>query len=157
VGYSYGTLAETVLFTSNRLDSPPFTAKRFRSISHTQTLAAPGAAMPQRQCERRGLHETGPVQVREIPGRGMGGRGLSPRPVRGVNNIPFDPYDFFGYLAAGLLLKVGMDILFGFPHVVGADLKLIDGGIVVLMAYVGGQLVASPARLLPETFIMSRR
>jgi hypothetical protein len=43
-GYRYGTLAETGAFTSNRLDSPPFTAKRFRSISHTRTPAAPGAA-----------------------------------------------------------------------------------------------------------------
>ena len=43
MGYRYGTLAETGAFTSNRLDSPPFTAKRFRSIAHTQTLGPPGA------------------------------------------------------------------------------------------------------------------
>jgi hypothetical protein len=42
VDYRYGTLAETGSFTSNRLDSPPFTAKRFRSIAHYRTPAAPG-------------------------------------------------------------------------------------------------------------------
>lgn len=82
----------------------------------------------------------------------MGGRNL--RPLRGMNNIPFDPYDFFGYLAAGILLMVGMDILFGFPHIIGADLKLIDSGIVVLMAYVAGQLVAGPSRLVLETLMI---
>ena len=96
------------------------------------------------------------MQVQGIRSCGTGGRGRSLRPVLGLNNIPFDPYDFFGYLGAGILLMVGMDVLFGFPHVVGADLKLIDGGIVVLMAYVAGQLVAGPSRLVLETLIIGK-
>jgi hypothetical protein len=73
-----------------------------------------------------------------------------------LDKIPFDPYDFFGYLAAGLLLMVGMDVLFGFPHVIGADLKLVEGVIVILMAYIAGQFVAGPSRLLLETFIVGK-
>lgn len=73
-----------------------------------------------------------------------------------MNTIPFDPYDFFGYLAAGLLVMVGMELIFGFPHVIGADLKLVDGGAVLLMAYVAGQLVSGPSRLLLETFIVGK-
>jgi hypothetical protein len=71
-----------------------------------------------------------------------------------VNNFPFDPYDFFGYLAAGLLVLIGMDLIFGFPHIVGTDLKLVEGGVVLLMAYVAGQLVAGPSRGLLESFIV---
>ena len=73
-----------------------------------------------------------------------------------MDKIPFDPYDIFGYLAAGLLVMVGMDVLFGFPHVIGADLKLVEGGVVVLMAYVAGQLVAGPSRLLLETLLVGK-
>lgn len=73
-----------------------------------------------------------------------------------LNSIPFDPYDVFGYLAAGLLVMVGMDLIFEFPHVIGADLKLVEGGAALLLAYVAGQLVAGPARLLLETFIVGK-
>lgn len=71
-----------------------------------------------------------------------------------MGNISFDPYDIFGYLAAGLLVMVGMDVLFGFPHVIGTDLKLVEGSVVLLMAYVAGQLVAGPSRFLLETVVV---
>src|SRR5437867_528266 len=51
---------------------------------------------------------------------------------------------------------VGMDVLFGFPHVIGADLKLVEGGVVLLMAYVAGQLIAGPSKLLLETFLVGK-
>ena len=34
-----------------------------------------------------------------------------------MNRIPFATYDFFGYLASGLLLIIGMDLALGFPRV----------------------------------------
>jgi hypothetical protein len=71
-------------------------------------------------------------------------------------SIPFDPYDIFGYVAAGLLLMIGLDLIVGFPHVVGADLKLVDGTIVLLAAYIAGQLVAGPSRFLLETVVVGR-
>jgi len=41
VGYRYSAVSETGPFTSNRLASPPFTAKRFRSKPTSQTPSLP--------------------------------------------------------------------------------------------------------------------
>src|SRR3970282_938248 len=80
-GYRYGTLAETGAFTSNRLDSPPFTAKRFRSISHTQTPAARGAdaTAPPRGGRGRGLRD----QRRDLQER----RGRAPRRAEARDDV----------------------------------------------------------------------
>jgi len=67
---------------------------------------------------------------------------------------PFDPYDFFGYLAAGLVVIAGLDILFGVPSVLGRDLKPLDLTLVVLAAYVAGQLMATPAKWLLEDLVV---
>lgn len=36
-----------------------------------------------------------------------------------MNRIPLDPYDFFGYLASRLLIVAGMDMVLGFPSIMG--------------------------------------
>ncbi len=46
-----------------------------------------------------------------------------------MNRIPFVTYDFFGYLASGLLVVIGMELTLGFPRVLGQDLKAIDAAI----------------------------
>lgn len=73
-----------------------------------------------------------------------------------MERTPFDPYDFFGYLASGLLVIVGMDLLFGFPHVFGQDLKLVDIVLLLFGMYIAGQLVASPAKAVLEDGIVDK-
>jgi hypothetical protein len=73
-----------------------------------------------------------------------------------VNRIPFDPYDFFGYLASGLLLIVGMDLILGFPHVSGQDLKVADTILLVFGMYIAGQLIATPAKAVLEDGLVDK-
>ncbi len=63
-----------------------------------------------------------------------------------MNRLPFDPYDFFGYLASGLLVAVGMDRVLGFPRVLGQDFKVVDAAVLLLGVYVAGQIVATLAK-----------
>ncbi len=56
-----------------------------------------------------------------------------------MKELPFDPYDFFGYLASGLVCIVTAQLLFGFPKVIGADLKPFDMAVTILATYVAGQ------------------
>jgi hypothetical protein len=73
-----------------------------------------------------------------------------------MSQIPFDPYDFFGYLAAGLLVVVGMDLTLGFPRILGQDLKVVDVAVLLLGVYVAGQLTATPARAVIEDGIVGK-
>lgn len=73
-----------------------------------------------------------------------------------MDKLPFDPYDFFGYIASGLLLVVGMDCVLGFPRVLGQDLKLVDTAALILGVYVAGQILATPAKALLEDFVVGR-
>jgi hypothetical protein len=71
-----------------------------------------------------------------------------------MKELPFDPYDFFGYIASGLVLVTLAQLIFGFPKVFGADLKLFDTAVIILAVYVAGQLVAGPAKLLFEDLLV---
>jgi hypothetical protein len=71
-----------------------------------------------------------------------------------MNRIPFDPYDFFGYLASGLLAVVGMELVLGFPQILGRELKVVDGAILLLGVYVVGQILATPSKALLEDFLV---
>src|ERR1700681_2539083 len=73
-----------------------------------------------------------------------------------MDRIPFDPYDFFGYLASGLLLVVGMDLVFGFPHILGQDLKAVETTLLLLAVYIAGQMIATPAKALVEDGIVDK-
>ena len=73
-----------------------------------------------------------------------------------MSRIPFDPYDFFGYLASGLLLIVGMDLVLGFPHVFGRDFKMVETILLVFGMYIGGQLVATPAKAILEDTLVDK-
>lgn len=73
-----------------------------------------------------------------------------------MDKIPFDPYDFFGYLASGLLVLVGMQLVFGFPQLLGHELRLFDSAVALLAIYVAGQLVATPAKALLEDLIVTK-
>ena len=73
-----------------------------------------------------------------------------------MDGIPFDPYDFFGYLASGLLLIVGMEPVLGFPHITGQDFKVVDTGVLLLAVYIAGQLVATPAKAAIEDGVVDK-
>jgi hypothetical protein len=50
-----------------------------------------------------------------------------------LKELPFDPYDFFGYIASGLVLVVLGQLTIGFPRVFGADLKPFDMAVTVAL------------------------
>jgi len=73
-----------------------------------------------------------------------------------VDKIPFNPYDFFGYLASGFVLAVGMDAVFGFPKILGREPGVIESIALLIAVYVGGQLVATPAKALLEDGLVEK-
>jgi hypothetical protein len=73
-----------------------------------------------------------------------------------MDKIPFNPYDFFGYLASGLLIVVGMQKVAGFPEVLGHDFKIVDGAVLLLAVYIAGQLMATPAKAFFEDGIVDK-
>ena len=73
-----------------------------------------------------------------------------------MNKLPFDPYDFFGYLASGLLILVGMDIVLGFPAILGREFKVVDSAILIIAIYVTGQIIATPAKALLEDGLVGK-
>ncbi len=73
-----------------------------------------------------------------------------------IDKIPFGLYDFFGYLASGLLIVVGMDVVFGFPQILSRDLTIIESAVLILGVYVAGQAVATPAKLILEDGLVDK-
>jgi len=73
-----------------------------------------------------------------------------------MDRVPFDPYDFFGYLASGLLILVGMQLVFGFPQILGHELKLVDSAFLLLAVYVAGQIIATPAKAFLEDLVVGK-
>lgn len=73
-----------------------------------------------------------------------------------MNRIPFDPYDFFGYLASGLLILVGMDLTLGFPHILGQELKVVESAVLLMSIYVTGQIIATPAKAILEDGLIDK-
>jgi hypothetical protein len=73
-----------------------------------------------------------------------------------MDKLPFDPYDFFGYIASGLLIIVGMEMVFGFPQIMNRDLTAIQIAVLILAVYVAGQAVATPAKFILEDFVVGK-
>jgi len=71
-----------------------------------------------------------------------------------MKELPFDPYDFFGYIASGLVIVVLLQITLGFPKVIGAELKPFDIAVTVLGVYIAGQIIAGPAKFALEDFFV---
>jgi hypothetical protein len=62
-----------------------------------------------------------------------------------MDKVPFDPYDFFGYLASGLAIVIGMELSLGFPSVLNAQLSFVQSACLILAVYVAGHLIANPS------------
>jgi hypothetical protein len=73
-----------------------------------------------------------------------------------MKEFSFDPYDFFGYLAAGFVILFGLELTVGVPRLIGQDLKTLDLTLVTIAAYVAGQLAATPAKAILESVIVNR-
>jgi len=73
-----------------------------------------------------------------------------------MDKIPFDPYDFFGYLASGLALVIGMELALGFPSVLSAQLSVVQSAFLILAVYVAGHLVANPSKFVLEDVIVKK-
>jgi len=71
-----------------------------------------------------------------------------------MDRIPFAPYDFFGYLAAGFALVAGLQLAFGFPNVFGRQLTAAETIFLLLTVYVIGQVLATPAKAILEDLII---
>lgn len=73
-----------------------------------------------------------------------------------MEKLPFDPYDFFGYVASGLVLVALGQLCFGIPKVFGVDLKPFDMAVTILAVYIAGQVVAGPAKLIFEDVLVHK-
>lgn len=73
-----------------------------------------------------------------------------------MKDFPFDPYDFFGYLAAGFIVLFGLELIVGVPKFTGQDLKALDLSLLTIAAYIAGQIVATPAQAFLEKILAQR-
>lgn len=71
-----------------------------------------------------------------------------------MDKIPFEPYDFFGYLASGFTLLVGMQFVFGFPIILAQQQSAIEDLLLLLTAYIVGHVVAMPAKAIFEDLVV---
>ena len=67
-----------------------------------------------------------------------------------MKEFPFDPYDFFGYIASGFVVVIGLELILGVPRLLGSDLKTFDTIVASLGIYIAGQLVAGPSKWILE-------
>jgi len=73
-----------------------------------------------------------------------------------MDKLPFAPYDFFGYLASGFALLAGLQLAFGFPPVLGRQLTVVESLFLLLIVYVVGHVLATPAKAFWEDFVVDR-
>jgi hypothetical protein len=73
-----------------------------------------------------------------------------------VERVPLSAYDFFGHVAPGVLLMVGLEWIIGYPRVAHQDLKPFTLAVVFLAVYVGGHIVAGPAKTVLEDVLVGR-
>jgi hypothetical protein len=73
-----------------------------------------------------------------------------------MDKLPFAPYDFFGYLASGFALLAGFQLAFGFPPVFDRQLTVVESLFLLLIVYVVGHVLATPAKAFWEDFVVDR-
>lgn len=70
--------------------------------------------------------------------------------------LRFSDYDVFAYIASGFAAIVAWDLVFATHFVVGAKWSVPDGIIVIVAAYIIGQILASPSSWLLEQRLVRR-
>lgn len=73
-----------------------------------------------------------------------------------MKDLPFSAYDFFGYLAAGIVVLVGLQFLLGAPVVLGREHTAVESVALFLGFYIVGQVVAGLAKPILEDFVLRR-
>ncbi len=73
-----------------------------------------------------------------------------------MNNLPFNAYDFFGYLISGLVVLVALQLSFGYPQLLGAEHTFFEQLVALLAAYIVGQVAATPSKALLEDLLVRR-
>jgi hypothetical protein len=73
-----------------------------------------------------------------------------------MDKLPFSVYDFFGYLASGFVLLVGVAAAFTNNDNWQSDPSLIVGLLLVILAYTSGHVVANVAGFLLEATFARR-
>jgi hypothetical protein len=73
-----------------------------------------------------------------------------------MDKLPFAPYDFFGYLASGFALLAGMQLAFGFPPIFGRQQTVVESLFLLLIVYVVGHVLATPAKAFWEDLVVDR-
>lgn len=68
-----------------------------------------------------------------------------------MKELPFDAYDFFGYIACGIVVMLVGQTIWGFPHLLGTTLTFFDTVAGILATYIAGQLIAGPASWVLES------
>jgi len=73
-----------------------------------------------------------------------------------VDKVPFSAYDFFGYVIPGTVVLFGSYLLFGSPDVMGRNLTVAEGALLLLAVFLLGHLIATPAQWVLETILVGR-
>lgn len=73
-----------------------------------------------------------------------------------MDKLPFSVYDFFGYVAPGVLLVMVLEWTIGYPHVLGQELKPFAIAAYILIVYIAGHLVAGPAKTVLEDWFITK-
>lgn len=73
-----------------------------------------------------------------------------------MKTFPFDLYDIFGYLACGLLAVMGLEMTLGVPKVIGQTFTPVGLVALTIGAYVAGQLIDTPAKLILEKLFIKK-
>jgi hypothetical protein len=72
-----------------------------------------------------------------------------------MDKIPFSVYDFFGYLAAGFVLLAGSVAAFAGDDLLNHNPSVIVSILLVVVAYVAGQVIANVAGFLIESKLVA--
>lgn len=73
-----------------------------------------------------------------------------------MRDLPFSAYDAFAYLASGAVVLVAFEQAYGFPDVIGRDHTATEGTLLLLGAFIAGQIVAELSQSVLENSLVHR-
>jgi hypothetical protein len=73
-----------------------------------------------------------------------------------VDALPFSVYDFFGYLAAGFVVVLATTAGFVGVTAIQSDPSVIEDGLLIVLAYVAGQVISTISRTVLERGVLAR-